>query len=370
VADKLHIVCLDAPSPPDYGGAIDMHYKIKALANAGVAITLHYFDYKAGRNADDLRQYCTNIFSYSRKTFLRAPTFSKPHIVASRINQPLIERLNADSNPVLLEGVHCTGIIPFLKTRKRNILVRLHNDEATYYRHLAKAEGNFFKSSYYHIESLLLKRHQKNLPSGVSYAALSEKDKAVFKIGYGMENVFVVPPFVPWNEITSMAGNGTFCLYHGNLSVSENEAAALWLVENVFSQTTVPFVIAGNTNSARLEKAAKPFRHINVKSNPATQELEELIRQAHIHVLPDFNNTGIKLKLLHALFCGRFCITNNAELTGCDTVALAQTPQHYMGFLKSFMDQEFTAAHIEERTEALRLYDNKQSAELLTTRLC
>ena len=45
----LHIICLDAPSPPNYGGAIDMYYKIRALALAGTRIILHYFAYREGR---------------------------------------------------------------------------------------------------------------------------------------------------------------------------------------------------------------------------------------------------------------------------------------------------------------------------------
>ncbi len=33
-------------------------------------------------------------------------------------------------------------------------------------------------------------------------------------------------------------GKGNYILYHGNLSVSENYNAALWLIENVFSKIT------------------------------------------------------------------------------------------------------------------------------------
>lgn len=369
MADCLHIVCLDAPSPPDYGGAIDMFYKIKALAETGTKITLHYFDYKQGRNADGLKQYCEQVFPYRRKSFFQNPTFSKPHIVASRINQHLIERLNADDFPVLLEGVHCTGIIPYLKKQARKITVRLHNDEAVYYSHLANAETNFFKRSYYAIESLLLKRYQKNLPAAVAYAAISESDTAVFKNDYGLKNVFFVPAFVPWQMVTSLAGKGTYCLYHGNLSVAENEAAALWLIENVFSQLDAPFVIAGKDIPAGITKAVARFKHINLKPNPTQQELDKLIQEAHIHVLPDFNNTGVKLKLLHALFCGRFCITNNTEIKSSDTVAFAQTPQDYMGFLKSFTAQEFTTAHIAGRKALLQAYSNQANAQQLKAHL-
>lgn len=370
MADCLHIVCLDAPSPPDYGGAIDMFYKIKALAETGTKITLHYFDYKQGHNANGLEQYCEQVFSYNRKSFFQTPTFSKPHIVASRINLRLTERLNADNHPILLEGIHCTGIIPYLKKQARKIIVRLHNDEAVYYKHLAKTERNFFKSSYYAIESLLLKRYQKNLPVDIIYAAISKKDAAVFKNDYGLKNVFFVPAFIPWQAVTSLAGKGTYCLYHGNLSVAENEAAALWLIENVFSQPDISLVIAGKDIPAGITKAVARFKHINLKPNPTQQELEQLIQEAHVHVLPDFNNTGIKLKLLHALFCGRFCITNNKEIKSRDTVAFAQTPQDYMGFVKSFMNQEFITAAISERKELLQPYNNQANAQHLKAHLC
>ena len=41
----LHIVCLAQPYPPNYGGAVEMYYKLKALHAAGVKITLHIFLY-------------------------------------------------------------------------------------------------------------------------------------------------------------------------------------------------------------------------------------------------------------------------------------------------------------------------------------
>ena len=43
--EPIHIVCLDAPAPPDYGGAIDMYYTIIALAKTGRKPILHYFEY-------------------------------------------------------------------------------------------------------------------------------------------------------------------------------------------------------------------------------------------------------------------------------------------------------------------------------------
>jgi len=369
VGVKVHIVCLDAPSPPDYGGAMEMFHKIKALAEAGTKITLHYFDYKRERNTNGLEQYCEKIIAYKRKPVLNAATFSKPHIVASRINKQLIEQLNTDDHPILLEGIHGTGIIPFLKNRHRKIAVRLHNDEAVYYRHLAKTETNFFKKSYYAIESFLLKQHQQTLPQQALCLAITTADANAFKATYRLNHVFVLPPFLPWQQVSSQPGSGTYCLYHGNMSVAENEATAIWLIQQVFSTSLVPFVIAGKNISKTLQKAAAPFQNIRLQSNPAEDELNELIQQAHIHVVPDFNATGVKLKLLHALFCGRFCITNSRAVACNSTIAFAKTPQDYMGFIKSFINQRFSEAAVAEREGALRQYNNNENARLLSAYL-
>ena len=46
---QLHIISFDVPYPPDYGGAIDVFYKLKALNQEGVKIHLHCFEYGRGK---------------------------------------------------------------------------------------------------------------------------------------------------------------------------------------------------------------------------------------------------------------------------------------------------------------------------------
>ena len=43
---KLHVVSFQVPFPPDYGGVIDVYYKLKALKKAGHSIILHTYKYK------------------------------------------------------------------------------------------------------------------------------------------------------------------------------------------------------------------------------------------------------------------------------------------------------------------------------------
>ena len=46
---ELHIVSFDVPFPPNYGGAVDVFYKIRALHKLGVKIHLHCFEYVRGK---------------------------------------------------------------------------------------------------------------------------------------------------------------------------------------------------------------------------------------------------------------------------------------------------------------------------------
>lgn len=63
--------------------------------------------------------------------------------------------------------------------------------------------------------------------------AISPADVSYFAHKFG-SMVKYLPAFHSNNHISSEAGDGAFVLYHGNLSVGENNFAALYLVNEVF----------------------------------------------------------------------------------------------------------------------------------------
>lgn len=364
----IHIVCLDAPAPPDYGGAIDMYYKIEALANIGYDIHLHYFDYRPLRSVGNLQGICKTVHAYKRKKGWFALPVTTPFIISSRINHQLIERLNKDEHPVLLEGLHCAGIIPYVNNRKR-VVVRMHNNEAAYYRYLAAAEKHLLKKLYYKRESRLLHKFQLQLNADVKLACLSATDLQQLQTTYGFRQQSFVPCFVPWQRVNITEGRGNYCLYHGNMSVSENEEAALWLAENIFRFISVPLIIAGKGLSERLQKAVQDLQHIRLVADPSMAQIQELVAGAQVNVLPSLNRTGVKLKLLNALLNGRFCITNAAGVEGSDldaNVVVAASGAEWQDAVKRLMEADFTSQMIAERSRVLAVYDNKKNAEKLS----
>jgi hypothetical protein len=359
----LHIVCLDAPAPPDYGGAIDMYYKILSLHAAGFDIRLHYFDYRKGRSAKGLEDFCQRIHAYKRKSFLATLFSGGPYIITSRNSAALVEALNKDDHPVLLEGIHCAGILPSLD-RSRRIVLRMHNDEAAYYKRLAGSESSWWKKQYFKREARRLHTAQENLSKDIPLACVARNDMEVLQTKYGFRNLHFIPSFTSWQSIQSATGTGTYCLYQGNLEVAENGAAAKWLLA-VFDGLGIPLWIAGKGASV-LQPAAGPF--VKIIADPDTATMEGLVRDAQLHVLPSMNSTGLKLKMLHALFCGRHCLTNTAGKAGTefgDSVHVADTVEDFRKKVKELFQLPFTGNDSALRESVRQHYDNRLNAEKL-----
>ncbi len=352
------------PYPADYGGVFDLFYKIKALYECGAKIHLHCFEYGRGQQ-EELENYCESVNYYERKRFLKSFSFRVPFIVSSRENQLLLNNLLKDNYPVLLEGIHCTYFLYNGELKNREVFVRLHNVEYEYYAALSKSANNVFRNLYFKHESNLLKKYEQEIAGKAMFIAVSEKDKRTYQQDFQASDIKYLPAFLPFKCINSEIGSGDFCLYHGNLSVSENEKAVLWLLENVFNGIDIPFVIAGKNPPKHLEAIVHRNENVCLVANPSAKEMDDLIRKAHVHVLPSFNKTGVKIKLLNALFNGRFIITNVAaiEESGLEVLCnVAGTPPEFKKRIGELFNTPFTEANIIERKKLLTVYDNHQNA--------
>lgn len=359
------------PWPPDYGGAIDMMNRIITLKKTGVAIHLHYFSYNDRGTPNELNQFCETINVYDRRTGRSGLSPKLPYIIASRMNDDLVTNLEKDDRPILLEGIHCTGLLSQMDIGKRKIAVRVHNDEAVYYKELARAEPSWLKKLFFNRESRLLKKYQYSLPRECSYLCLSAEDVNALENIYSLPDVNFLPAFSSWQQVNSEEGMGNLCLYHGNLSIPENEEAAIWLLRKVFLKIRKPFVIAGKKPTRRLQKLAALCQHTCLVADPTETELTDLIKKAHINVLPCFNKniTGIRLKLLHALFEGKHCIVNEPMVRGTGLEGachIGASANAFASIIVQLYHQPFTPEEIALRKRLLGdTYNNEKNTRQL-----
>lgn len=362
----LHIISFDIPYPADYGGVIDVFYKIKSLFQQGVKIHLHAYEY-GRKQAQELNEFCETV-SYYRRHNVPVQLFKKrPYIVASRESEDLIQALLKDDYPILFEGLHTCGILADIRLVARFKMVRTHNIEHDYYYHLSLAAKQFLQKIYYQQESKKLKKFESQLTHADVILPISKNDCEYFSRQFS--NVNLVPAFHSGFGITSLIGKGDYLVYHGNLSVEENEKAALFLIEEVFSKIKYRCIITGKNPSLELENKAANYRNIDIVSNPSTEDMDRLIKEAHINVLPTFQDTGIKLKLLKSISEGRFCIANSLMVknTGLEGLCFVEDePLSIITIIDSLMSSDFEACHISERKVVWKeLFSNKGSAQLI-----
>lgn len=365
-SDTLHIIAFDIPYPANYGGVIDIYYRVQALHELGIKVILHCYQYGREKSSE-LEKVTHKVHYYPRRTF-RNPFYGRlPYIVATRNTSELLINLKKDKHPILFEGLHCTYYLDHPELAKRFKVVRTHNVEHDYYKKLEEVEINFFKKYFFRIESERLKKHEQILKHANLIAAISPSDLNHFKKKF--ENVIYLPAFHPNHELRSVNGSGEYALYHGNLAVGENDEAARFLVNEVFTNVDMPFLIAGSNPSKELVKALETSPNARLLNNLNSDEMLDYVRNAHVNVLPTFQNTGIKLKLVNALFLGRHCLANNlmVQNTGLEGFCeVANTPKQFIKKLKSLQTQPFEISQLEARKAVLESqFSNNRNAELL-----
>lgn len=369
VQQHLHIISLQTPYPADFGGVMDLFCKLKYLKAAGIKIHLHCFTTTNEKPAE-LEKYCVEVHYYIRNKSISAFSLMLPFIVSSRKNKQLEERLLKDDYPVFFEGIHTTYLLHKNKLPGRKCLVRLHNVEFDYYRHLAKYETDLFKKLYFLFESKLLKKYEKSISNKASFLTVNEKDTETYRELFHAPAVSFLPVFIPYTVVNAEMGLGRYCLYQGNLAINENEKAVSWLIEKVFSKMEIPFVVAGKNPSRKLEKMVHRYKNCCLVANPPQAEMNDLVKKAQVNILPSFNNTGVKLKLIHALCNGRHCVVNAAGVqgSGLETFCIiAESPEEFQIQIAQLMKKEINEDEIKNRQIiASQIYNNeKNAAELI-----
>lgn len=367
--NHLHIVSFSIPYPANYGGVIDVFYKLKSLKNAGISIHLHCFQYDRPETPE-LEKYCETVRYYKRETGLASLLSLKPYIVKSRQSAELLKNLQSDNFPVLFEGLHTCLYLNHASLRHRKLIYRESNIEHEYYFNLFKGEKSLSRKLFFLTESLKLRLFQKQLKYSTTMLVVSETDTAYLASQFPDNRVVYLPSFHGNSIVKTEHGKGLFVLYHGNLSVAENALAAEYLVKEVFSDLNIPFKVAGLNPAESLKQLIAKYDNIELIANPSQEIMEKLVKEAQINILVTFQATGLKLKLLNTLYNGRWMLVNTPMLAGtgleklCETADDAETMKQKT---KVLFEKEFDSGELLARTELLgaRFSDSKNGSKLI-----
>lgn len=354
----LHIISFDIPFPANYGGVIDVFYRIKYLSECGMKIHLHCYEY--GRNhchPKELDNLCFSVDYYDRVEGFGKMFSRLPYIVNTRCSKQLADNLAKDTYPIFIEGLHCCMLLNEPRLKGRRMYVRMHNVEHDYYSGLSKVETNWLKRLYLKLEVPRLRRFEAVLSKATGIFAITPKDMEYFSAGY--RNVHLLPPSLRQNNVCSKVGSGTYVLFHGQLSVPENYDAVKYLAKEVFAHTSLTLKVAGLNPPKHLERLLSNYANIELIKNPSDNEMTNLVQNAHVNLLLTKQSTGLKLKLLNSLFNGRFCVVNETMVEGTNLgnlCILFDKPSDLVAKLEDLFTVDFKAEELQRREVFFQKY--------------
>ena len=350
------------PYPPNYGGIIDVFYKIKQLQQLGVSIILHCYQY--GRpQAKELEKHCNKVHYYPRDESFNNLFSTKPYIVKSRNSNKLLQNLLLDNHPILFEGLHST--FPLLNSDyiSRKTMVRMHNIEHYYYEGLKNSATKISDKLFFHIESKKLKKYETILNKVDHILTISPSEQAYFKDKFLYKSVYI-PVFYDNNKKEISNTHKIFSLWHGDLRVVDNQKSLNFIIE-IYKGLNTELIIASSHMTKTIIKKTQNISNISIVQIKEKTELDNLIREAHIHPLFSYQKTGIKLRLLNILTNGKHLVSNSliiedTGLEGC--VHIANSVSEFRLKIRKLLAIRFDEKQSTKRKEFLRSFDPKQSA--------
>ncbi|WP_282629173.1 hypothetical protein [Empedobacter sedimenti] len=298
---------MDVPFPPNYGGIIDVFYKLKAFHQLGVKIYLHVFGFK-NDDLKDLKLYAEEVYFYPINQNPFYIFNQSPISVQSRNGKLIFENLQKKYAPIFFESLKTTSVLNDFQLDNYPKFLRLHNIEQNYFGGLAKSESNFFKKILFNQEAKKYSRYEQILNQFDQVFTLSKAEQKYIHTKY-LKGKFV-PVFHGNEGFKNLKGKGKYALYHGDLRAADNCKVVEFLIE-VFKEIDFPLVIASSTKEKWVKSKIGEVKHIKFIHLIDFKHLQELFMDAHINIAWSFQESGTKLKVVNALFNSRFSVIND-----------------------------------------------------------
>jgi len=289
-------------------------------------------------------------------------------VVASRKDPILLMKVLSNPAPVLIDGIQCSYWMEHEDFREQKLIFRANNIEHEYYDGLVNWERNPLKKIYLKREAKKLRNYEGVLKDVDLILSVAKMDVEHFS---QYAKTIHLPPFFNDSAESHFAPSSdevdeSFVLFQGNLSVKENEHAAVHITQNIAPLSNKFFVIAGLKPSAYLKGVISAQPNVKLIDSPSHEVMNNLIRDARVNLLMTFQQTGVKLKVLHAFQSGKHIIINSkmddSGIFGsiCEVIDDSRAISKKISEL---MDVEFTQEMKDKRDAKFNaIYSNKKNA--------
>jgi len=373
---KIVVVCSDFPFPADHGGRVDTWGRILALFELGWKIRLIVCG-KATPSEADLEVvggYVDEILLCPRITKLLDALSFSPLQVRSRVGLKRV-RLEEDYDFVLLEGDYVYPILDNPQIRRDKVILRVHNDEAAYFKALARSARHPLHKLYYFLESFKFAALQRKMRERIDkYMFISDKEFERFRRRDPEAKSLFLPPPVAEGAFRESAFRTRNVVFIGSLFMPNNREAIEWYLTRVhplmLKEPGYRFVVAGNSRQQGLDWL-EPYDLTNVTVHDTPKSLDDIYGSGYLFVNPMRNGAGVKLKTIEAIRNGLPVVSTSVGCEGTGLVdrehlLVADRPEDFYRGIKLLFDRpQLAKAYLESSQRFIRAQYNHK--EVLST---
>ncbi|MGF7046852.1 glycosyltransferase involved in cell wall biosynthesis [Paenibacillus sp. DS2015] len=358
---KMLVVCSDFPYPADHGGRVDTWGRIKVLAELGWKIHLVVCGKEMPSEADMkvVYGYVEDIKLCNRRSKLVDLLYAIPMQARSR-NELRHVNIDQDYDYVLLEGDYVYPILKNPHIQHNNVILRVHNDEAVYFKALARSTKNRIHKLYYYMESRKFTALQKGMLQKVDkYLFISNKEYEIFQKQHpDAKSLFLPPPVTKETFLTNTFQN-KHVVFIGSLFMPNNREAIEWYLTHIhplmLKEPDYKFIVAGNSRKQSLSWLDS-YDMTNVVVHDTPESLEDIYQSGYLFVNPMQNGAGVKLKTIEAIQNGLPVISTSIGYEGTGLVhnkqiLVADDPNEFYNCIKRLFDHPLEAQALLESSQ-------------------
>lgn len=287
----------------------------------------------------------------------------------------LIELLeNNDYDIVQIETVYLASYIATIKTySKAKIILRSHRIEHLIWERASELRKNIFKKFYLETIARRVKKIELDAIAQVdAIVTITEYDFDHFRMMGFTGNMISLPYGIDVGKLhyTDFGNPENPSFFHiGSMDAGPNQEGISWFLDNVWNlihiqYPHVKFYLAGHNIPRWIKKKYKKRADVEIVGE--VPNAYEFIRSKSVLIVPLMSGSGIRIKIIEGMACGRPIITTSigAEGISCENkknISIANTPAQFFDAIENYINHPQLAEKIGMTAQTLirEKYNNK-----------
>lgn len=333
-SQKVLVVSSFFPYPTLHGGTFDIWERIKGLHKLGLDIDLLYTDKNTPTKEylSHVKLFVNDVYSVRRHNKINYLFNKEPLQVLSRKGLEKV-KLEKEYDFVILESESVGFVLSnkTLKTKKK--IIRVHNNESTYFINLGKSTSNILKKIYFFQEAKKFSKYSLKIFAKVDRLwFISSAEEIKYRKKHNFNKSIHLPPPVNLKAIQRKLGNRNV-LFVGSLFMDNNIEGIMWYLNNVHKTISALFpdytlFVCGSIGSFSKEFFIKKFsKYKNIKLFFNLSDLEEVYASTSLFINPMLHGAGVKLKSINAIINGLPLVSTSIGVEG---IGLVENEMFYL----------------------------------------